>query len=59
MVIGSPQVDDKVAGMLATLRKEEIQMEIEDQQALGLVGLLVEDCHLGGCNLGDLKDTLG
>jgi hypothetical protein len=45
--------------MLATLRKEEIQVEIEEQQALGLKGLLDEDCHLGECNLGDLEDTLG
>jgi len=34
-------------------------MEIEEQQALGMAGLLDEDCHLGECNLGDLKDTLG
>ncbi len=53
------QVHDRVAGTLATLRKEEIQMEIEEQQALGLDGLLDEDCHLGECNLGDLKDTSG
>ena len=49
------QVHDKVAGTLATLRKEEIQMEIEEQQALWSDGLLDEDCHLGECNLGDLK----
>jgi len=53
------QVHDKVAGTLATLRKEEIQMEIEEQQALGTDGLLDEDCHLGECNLGDLEDTSG
>ena len=53
------QVHDKVAGTLATLRKEEIQMEIEEQQALGTAGLLDEDCHLGECNLGDLEDTPG
>ena len=53
------QVHDKVAGTLATLRKEDIQMEIEEQQALGLDGLLDEDCHLGECNLGDLEDTSG
>ncbi len=34
-------------------------MEIEGQQALGTVGLLDEDCHLGECNLGDLEDTSG
>jgi hypothetical protein len=52
------QVHDKIAGMLATFKKEEIQMEIEEQQALGTAGLLHEDCQLGECNLGDLKDTL-
>ncbi len=34
-------------------------MEMEGQQALGTVGLLDEDCHLGECNLKDLKDTSG
>ena len=53
------QVHDKVASTLATLRKEEIQMEIEEQQALGSEGLMDEDCHLGECNLGDLEDTSG
>ena len=53
------QVHDKVAGTLATRRKEEIQMEIEEQQALGTEGLMDEDCHLGECNLGDLEDTSG
>jgi hypothetical protein len=53
------QVHDKVSGTLAMLKKEEIQKEIEEQQALGLDGLLDEDCHLGECNLGDLKDTSG
>ena len=51
------QVHDKVAGTLGTLRKEEIQMNIEGQQDLGTVGLLDEDCHLGECKLGDLEDT--
>jgi hypothetical protein len=36
------QVHSKVTGTLATLRKEEIQMEIEGQQALGTAGLLDE-----------------
>ncbi len=50
---------DKEAGTLAKLRKEEIQMEIEEQQALGTADLLDEDCHLRECNLGDLEDTSG
>jgi hypothetical protein len=49
----------QVLGTLAMLRKEEIQKEIEEQQALGSDGLLDEDCRLGECNLGDLEDTLG
>jgi hypothetical protein len=53
------QVHDKVVGTLATLRKEEIQMEIEEQQALGTAGLLDEDCHLEACNLGDLEAISG
>ncbi len=53
------KVHDKVAGTLATLRKEEIQMEIKEQQALGLAGLMDEDCHLGEWNLQDLDDTSG
>ncbi len=53
------QAHDKVSGTLAMLRKEEIQKEIGEQQALGSDGLLDEDCHLGECNLGDLEDTSG
>jgi hypothetical protein len=34
-------------------------MEIEEQQALGMAGILDEECHMGVCNLGDLEDTLG
>jgi hypothetical protein len=40
-----------------TLRKEELQLEIERQQELGTTGLLNEDCYLVECNLGDLKDS--
>ncbi len=53
------QVHKSVAGMLATQMKEEIQLEIEKQQAVGLERLLDEDCHRGECNLGDLEDTSG
>jgi hypothetical protein len=55
------QFHDKVTGTLGTLRKEEIQLEIEEQQSMGLIGLLDEYCHLGECNLhlGDLEDTSG
>jgi hypothetical protein len=53
------QVHDKDASTLTTLREEEMQMEIEEQEALGSDGLLDEDCYLGECNLGDLEDTSG
>ena len=51
------QVHDKISGTLVTLRKEELQLEIERQQELGTTGLLNEDCYLVECNLGDLKDS--
>ena len=53
------QVHDRIAGTLATQRKEELQMEIERQQELGKEGLLEEDCYLAECNLGDLEETSG
>ena len=53
------QVHDKVAGTIATIEKEKIQMEIEDQQAIGFDGFLEEDAYLGECNLGDLEITSG
>jgi hypothetical protein len=39
-------------GTLATVRKEEIQKKIDEQQAWGVEGLLEEDCFLVECNLG-------
>jgi hypothetical protein len=53
------QVHNKVAGTLGTLRKEKIQLEIEEQQSMGLEGLLDEYCYLGECNLWDLDNNLG
>jgi hypothetical protein len=53
------QVHNRIAGTLATQRKEELQMEIERQQELGEEGLLEEDCYLAECNLGDLEETSG
>ena len=53
------QVHDRSCGTLATLRKEELQLEIERQQELGTAGLLEEDCHLAECNLGDLETCSG
>ena len=40
------QVHDSVSGTTASLKKEEIQMEIEKQQELGEEGLLEEDEYL-------------
>jgi hypothetical protein len=53
------QVHDKISGTLVTLQKEELQLEIERQQELGMAGLLDKDCHLAECNLGDLEDSSG
>jgi len=53
------QVHDRITGTLATQQKEELQMEIEHQQELGVESLLDDDCYLAECNLGDLEDTSG
>ena len=53
------QIHDTVAGTLATLRKEEIQREIEKQMELGPVGLLEEDQWMMEVNLKDLETTSG
>ena len=50
---------DSVAGVTASLRKEEIQMEIECQQELGGEGLLEEDKYLLEVNLEDMETTSG
>ena len=52
-------VHDSVSGAKASLRKEEIQMEIEMQQELGEEGLLEEDKYLLEVNLEDLETTNG
>ena len=53
------QVHDTISGELATKKKEEIQMEIEEQQDLGEDGLLQEDQFLMEINLEDLESTSG
>ena len=53
------QVHDIVSGVEATLRKEEILMEIEKQQELGTEGLAEEDKYLMEINLDDLETTSG
>jgi hypothetical protein len=53
------QIHDWVAGTQATLRKEELQQEIEKQLELGTMGLLEEDQWLVEVNLGDMESTAG
>ncbi len=53
------QIHDVVLGTQATIRKEAIQKEIEDQMELGEAGLLEEDNWMLEVNLGDLESTSG
>jgi hypothetical protein len=53
------QVHDKVTGLAATAHKEEIQKQIEAQQAIGYDGFMEEDAFLEECNLNDLETTSG
>jgi hypothetical protein len=48
-----------VAGTHATLRKESIQQEIEEQMERGKTGLLEEDHWMMEVNLGDMENTSG
>jgi hypothetical protein len=43
LIYRNVQIHDSVAGTQVTLRKEEIQQEIEEQMELGKAGLLEED----------------
>lgn len=52
-------VHDAIAGTLVTQRKEEIQREIENQQALGEQDLQEEDRYLLEVNLEDLERSSG
>jgi hypothetical protein len=53
------QIHDTVAGTQATLRKESIQQEIEEQMEQGKAGLLEEDHWMIEVNLGDMETTSG
>ena len=53
------QIHDWVAGTKATLRKNELQREIEKQLDLGTTGLLEEDQWLMEVQLGDMEATSG
>ena len=52
-------VHDRVTGVLANMRKEELLIEIERQRELGDEGLLEEDQFLATINLDDLENTSG
>ena len=52
-------IHDNVSGMLALERKEDLQIAIEEQQAMGLDGLAEEDRYLMEINLDDLETTSG
>ena len=53
------QIHDRNKGTQATIRKEELQKEIEDQQEMGYDGLLEEDKFLAEVNLEDLENSSG
>ena len=53
------QVHDRLRGIQATQRKEELQMAIEAQQDMGWEDLTEEDQYLAEVNLEDLEHTLG
>ena len=53
------QIHDRNKGTQATLRNEELQKEIEDQQEMGYDGLLEEDQFLAEVNLEDLENSSG
>jgi hypothetical protein len=53
------QVHERKQGTQVTLRKEELQREIEAQQEMGFDGLLDEDQYLAEVNLDDLEQSSG
>jgi hypothetical protein len=53
------QIHDRLNGMNAMLRKEELQREIESQQEMGMEGLMEEDQYLAEVNLEDLESITG
>ena len=52
-------IHDKISGMLALERKEEIQVAIEEQLEMGTAGLEEDDLYLMEINLEDLESTSG
>jgi len=52
-------IHDNVSGMLALEKKEDLQIAIEEDQAMGLDGLSEEDRYLMEINLDDLETASG
>ena len=52
-------VYDRVSGVLATKKKEELQIEIQKQQEMGVEGLADEDKFLLEIKLEDLEESSG
>jgi hypothetical protein len=52
-------VHDPVSGTIATAKKEELLLEIEQQRKLGDDGLLEEDKYLAEVNLEEMASSLG
>jgi hypothetical protein len=52
-------VHNAISGTQATRRKEELQMEIQEQRDLGREGLREEDEYLMEINLDNLENSLG
>jgi hypothetical protein len=50
---------DRLNSINTTLRKEELQREIEPQQEIGMEGLMEEDQYLAEVNLEDLESSTG
>jgi hypothetical protein len=53
------QIHDRLNGINTTLRKEELQREIESQQEIGMQGLMEEYQYLAEVNLEVLESTTG
>ena len=52
-------VHDPVSGTIATAKKEELLLEIEQQRELGDAGLLEENKYLAKVNLEEMASSLG
>jgi hypothetical protein len=51
-------VHDPVSGTIATAKKEELLLEIEQQRKLGDAGLLEEDKYVAEANLEEMASSL-